>query len=234
MRRNMMPSYCYTTSDNGQIIGNNGKPFRNYKIYGSTYHSYPDVFGVGDDISTYEEGRNYKFTIMPKTKNLFFFTKDDFRNGWLADRNRIKGVTIFPNENKYYTLSSNVPQETPIYLLDDPVYEGHPATNSGVSELGMDFYFKVNQMESILAGDYWFQLEEGTVATEYEPPGKPTHIYLDSPLFDGDYIEYATQKKNDTEDIYLPPIQFDPGDNEMIVISYIPPTKIELEYYKDI
>ena len=86
----------------------------------------------------------------------------------------------------------------------------------------------------LIIGDV--QVEEGNTAAEYEPYRKEiTYIYLDEPLAEGEYIDFKNQKlvKADGEaNIALPELKTHRGTNIISVDTEIPPSNVEIQYYK--
>ena len=81
------------------------------------------------------------------------------------------------------------------------------------------------------------QIEIGNVATLYEPHKKPivTAIYLDEPLADGEYLDYKRQrvvKSDSVATLYLPQINTHKGTNVITVGAEIPPSNMQIQYYK--
>lgn len=90
----------------------------------------------------------------------------------------------------------------------------------------------------------WIVTEETETVEPYEPygykipievGGTVTNIYLDEPLKNGEYIDFINQRlvKSDTEQpIDLPPILTHKGTNIISVGTEIPPSNMQIQYYK--
>ena len=117
----------------------------------------------------------------------------------------LRGTTLIPvKENTYYTISFEDPDN---YVL--PHQYGFLCFNadkklfanygySGKIPVGTKYIlptFKTNQNPAPLDAIKNIQIEEGAIATEYEPYKESTKIfYLNSPLLEGDTIEYINKK----------------------------------------
>ena len=79
------------------------------------------------------------------------------------------------------------------------------------------------------------QIEYGNTATDYEPYAQKYYIYLDAPLAQGDYIDYASgqviRSDGSRENITLPTISARQDYTTIEVLTDIVPSKIEVEYY---
>ena len=81
------------------------------------------------------------------------------------------------------------------------------------------------------------QLEEGTVATEYEPYHEPqtATAILDTPLSGSEYIDLVSKKRNGETDITVNGnIALFDGANNITCQTEVSPSKLEVSYYQDI
>ena len=99
-------------------------------------------------------------------------------------------------------------------------------------------FWNGNHSATVIPSDLeWCQIEEGETATEYEEPfNQITNIYLDEPLLkvgdNADYIDYSAQKKytynNTVEDMMLPDIPVNVGENKLMIDTLIKPSNISI------
>ena len=125
-----------------------------------------------DDVSPVE----HEVAVKVRPKNLFDYTK-------IVATNTYQKFPIFVDVGKTYTLSSNIPKGSgaEVYFNGDytdvnGVWDGQPRTFvAETSEMYVAFQDRGN-VQYVLDGTYYIQLEKGDTATEYTPYVDPSSV----------------------------------------------------------
>lgn len=232
------------------LLNSDGKRLKNYTIYGNSG-------GVGDAahdgkhvIPVVSRGKNlirFPYENGSMTKNGITIQLN--RDGSFLINGTCSATVIFYlalnmqnslDKNKEYTLSVNQIVNNAylraVYNDANLAYVGEEGTWSSTSirlNLSRYAYSQINVTYVCRTGGVFDnvlikpQLEQGTVATEYEPYQAPqrTDIYLDSPIGAGQSVNYKADG--------LPSIPTVKGTTILEADTLIKPSNIEAKYVKE-
>ena len=154
-----------------------------------------------------------------------------------------KTYTISCNNNLKFRLISSYFNDTYIGQLYLNKWSSTAESQTTITipenanNISVSFWNGTNSATVIPSDLEWCQIEEGETATEYEEPfNQITNIYLDKPLLkvgdNADYIDYSAQKKytynNTVEDMMLPDIPINVGENKLMIDTLIKPSNISI------
>ncbi len=229
------------------ITTNVAKPLKNYRIYGNSD-------GVGDLVS---DG-NYKipFTVI-SGKNLFDVNNHEY--GLVNSDGTENKSSIYL---KSYYIPINIPATVSftcgqrkdairmgLYRADKsfitrPFISSEAAgtrasykiTQSGAKYVKLSYAVKGSAADTEDINSYFYDVmvENSGTLTDYEAfRGQTAIIYINSPLYANDYIDFATKKVvrgSAEESISLPVISLQKGANKIFVATKTAPSNVQLKY----
>ena len=150
-----------------------GKYKVQYKVTGKNKAKYDLVYDMKHSEGSYVCSRGYASinNVTPLEKGVYSFSIDGYDLNKFSDAN----ILVWKSDSTYETVR-RIMFGNPIEIKDDEI---------GITWYGAEKFGDI----STLVGLH-FQIEEGTVATEYEPYKEDIKTYyLSSPLLEGDTIE---------------------------------------------
>ena len=208
----------------------------------------------GDGIGDSNNGK-YEIPIRLMGKNMLKIIE-----GYTLFGASLTNTTVIKQTRGAIAISKVTPNSTYTYTSDNIIstgrymfFENYPIDTSEVSVGGSYAISKVKKQTIIIPDNVNYivfrvsydgsetlakpQLEEGTVATEYEPYHEPqtAAAILDTPLSGSEYIDLVSKKRNGETDITVSGnIELFDGVNKITCQTAAAPSKLEVSYYQDI